>query len=694
MLRRKLFSKYLILILLIFIILKSCLGWPMEKVIQVIRYFGFTLIPELFILFFIISLSFLIGNKLLSVFRLNWNSFLEESLISLGLGFGIIAFANFILGHFGLLYSWLYWVILIILLPKTFSHIYSFGSRLRDKIPDLTSIKRSKFELGLIIILLIHIFMAVTLSMVPDRGEGSAVHLAMASYYRMHHGIVHIPFMFYGEQPHLTEMIWLSCIMLLKSSVLCKLMNFTAYLLVLGTIYAISRRILSRKYALLGCAIFSITTEIIFVYFHTCKEEFFLTFFTLLSFLVLLSYFKERKIGYLFLLTIILGYATGCKLLFGFIPSLAIIPLLLSREIVAHKKHRWKVISSCILISVSVIILAFPWYMRQQIYHHSLFYPLKPIKTVTTGDRSSVGFIEEDQEAFTVKSDQLVFRHTIPFRGSRGDKVKGIVKGYFLFLWRMVNEPKSFGGTSASILFLILLPGLLFLKHPLPNEYKYLLLFGLLLYTLNFLCPAMIQRFFPLMAVLSMICAYIYYNLSKASRAINLFLLLIVGTILITLTITKNINHKVISGFKSYWPVAFGAETRKEHLERTTYGTCSTANFISENLTKDAKLFFYALAQGFYYENDYIWGDKLHAGEFMQYSRMNCAEDLLRRLHSLGITHLVISAGYWPPRKGYNEENIHAWVKQIAAQYSTKLFEDKYISLYEIDYSKKVGAGE
>lgn len=683
------YIKTIILVILVFIVLKNCLGWPMEKVLQVIKYFGVILIPELFILLSIISLAYFIGNKIQNTFHVEYDSILEEFLISIGLGFGIIAFVNFILGHFHLLYSWIYWLVLIILMPKIFYCMYLFISQLKRKGINYFNTGRSNLEISLVIILLIHLFVALTISLVPDYSEGATVHLTIGSYYKMKHAIVHIPFMFYAEQPHLTEMIQLTCIMLLKSTVLCKLLNFIIYLLVLGTIYAISRRILPKIYALLGCAIFAISVGGICSIFYTFKEEVFLTLFTLLSFLILLVYFRKRKYIYLFLFVIMLGYVSGCKILFGFIPVLAMIPLFLFIELLENKRYRQKTILTCILILISVTILAIPWYIRQLVYHGNLFYPLSPFKTLTTGDRSAVGFFEDEHVVYNNDTNQFVFRHTTPFQGTIGDKLVGFAKGYCLFLWRMVREPKSFNGDSSSILFLILLPGLLFLNRPIAKEFKYFLLLGLFLYTLNYLCPATISRFYPLMVVLSVISAYVYYNLSRTSRVVNNFLFMIVGVVLVTFTITRNINHKVMSGFKHYWPVVFGVETREEFLQREAYGSYSTAKFVSKKLPKDAKLFFYALDTGFYYdENDYIWGDKIHAGEFIGYSKMNCAEDLLRRLDSLGITHIVLSSGYWPPRKGYNEENIHSWVKEIVGNYCAKLFEDKYISLYEIYYTE------
>jgi hypothetical protein len=142
----------------------------------------------------------------------------------------------------------------------------------------------------------------------------------------------------------------------------------------------------------------------------------------------------------------------------------------------------------------------------------------------------------------------------------------------------------------------------------------------------------------------------------------------------------------MIGGLKSYWKVSVGLEPRDSYMKREAYGSYSCAEFAAKNLPKGSKFFFYALDTGLYYENDYFWGDKLHAGSFMRYSSMRSYLDMLSRLRELGATHMVVSSGYWPPRKGYNEENIHTWVKEISLSCSRKLFEDKYISLYELDY--------
>lgn len=165
---------------------------------EICRYLFSALVPEFIALIIILGFVFLLGNRIIALLHFRRSSLLDELLFSFGAGFFVLAFINFILGLFGLLYQWLYWASLVISLPFIFNCAKDFYLRLKaSSVSEASPHRFSKdwISRALILMLFLHFCAAFLLTLVPDFGEGASVHLSIAGYYRFHHRIVHIPFM-------------------------------------------------------------------------------------------------------------------------------------------------------------------------------------------------------------------------------------------------------------------------------------------------------------------------------------------------------------------------------------------------------------------------------------------------------------------------------------------------------------------
>ncbi len=646
-------------------------GWGYGNILNVLGFWTTNLIPELCLLFYFILLSFAIGGMILSRIGIKTKSLLDNFLLSTGMGFGIIGVLVYLMAHLGILYKWVFIVIFFgagILLWK---RIWQCLIQIKNSNKNYWNNELNPVLLIALFCLVVHLFLGLALSLTPEvNTDATAYHLALPNYYIMNHRIVHMGFMFYGEWPHLSEMLNMVMLIFIKSSVLCKLLQFTFFSLSLMAIYSIARAVMPAAFAIMASAVFASIYRVLF-YLYTTKEEFFLTFFSLLCFMALVYYIKNGEKRWLIPLALYSGFTIGCKLLFGLVPVFCIFVIVvwtIFRKKIPH-------ITSSFLKYI-LIILAFSsiWYMRQIVYYGEPFYPIS-LLTITKGDRSAIGSLDDP----TVNVNQLVFRHNMPKEHTLAKFVGHVVKGYFLFPWRLTADEESFAGVT-SIFFIVLLPGILLVKRPFPEEIKYGLLYGLLLLTCYFFSPAEIGRYFPLFAILSVICVYILANL--ITRLSGKIILIIVSVTIIVFTIL-NIRHNIIGGFFNQAPVALGIEKRGDYLKQRTYGVYETAEYINRNLTQGTRLFLFPLITGFYIDRLYVWGDPAHADKVMRYDEMKSASDLLSRLNELGITYILVDTN-WKPRANKLEPSVYQWVDEVIKKNGVEVFNRMSMHLYHL----------
>ena len=587
------------------------------------------------------------------------------------MGFGIIGVLVYLMAHLGILYKWVFIAIFFgagILLWK---RIWQCLIQIKNGIYNCCNNKLNPVFLIALFCLVVHLFLGLALSLTPEvNTDATAYHLALPNYYIMNHRIVHMDFMFYGEWPHLSEMLNMVMLIFIKSSVLCKLLQFTFFSLSLMAIYSIARAVMSAPFAIMASTIFASIYRVLF-YLYTIKEEFFLTFFSLLCFIALVYYIKNGEKRWLIPLALYSGFTIGCKLLFGLVPVLCIFVIVvwtIFRKKIPHTT------SSFLKYLLIILVFSSIWYMRQIVYYGEPFYPVS-LLTITKGDRTAIGSLDNP----TVNVNQLVFRHNMPKEHTLTKFILHVVKGYLLFPWRLTADEESFAGVT-SILFIVLLPGILLIKRPFPEEIRYGLLYGLLLLTCYFFSPAEIGRYFPLFAILSVICAYILVNLITGLSG-KIILIIVSGTIIV-FTIF-NIRHNIIGGFFNQAPVALGIEKREDYLKQRTYGVYQTAEYVNQNLPKDSRLFLFPLITGFYIDRLYIWGDPAHANNLMRYDEMKSTLDLLSRLNELGITYILVDTN-WKPRANRLEPSVYQWVDEVIKKNGVEVFNKMSMHLYHL----------
>jgi len=652
-------------------------------IMQIFKFFAFELALDLVVVAVFLSVSYCLGARLLKFFKFPEENLTEVIFFSFSAGFGLLAFVTFILGHLHLLYSWVFWLLSLAILLLCRNDLINLLKRIRSEL-SFSSRKPSLTTWCASIIIGVHIFYGLSLALLPEYNtDATYEHLAIGSLYKYHHRIIPILFMLKGEWPHLTEMLHLFATMLIKSSPVNDLINYSFYLSFLFGVYIICRRFLKPRFALLGCAIFSVSSKVLMAQLTMVKEEFLLSLFFLSAFLAFLKYARSKKFRDVAFVVLFLGFATGTKIIYGFFPLIAIVSLFLVVAVYEKIFSFKRIVLTSISMVAFVLLMALPWYGGQIVHHHNFFYPMHPFHTFASGDVSAMG-----SDPRLPKVNQLAFRRFLPENPNPVQLIAGITKGYILLLWRMAAEPDYFGGerVTISFSFIIIFGFILLIRRPHPRDAVYTGVLAVLLYTLFFFSLSSIRRMLPLPAVMSIVCAYVVQNVRVNRKRIGCFLLTVVFLVLCYDVVDKFVKEKPFGGIGSFWPVLVGIETRRERLIKETYGATLTSEFIDNYLPKNAKLFFYPIAPGYHFNKNYIWGDKLQAGNYIGYSAMKGPEDLLVRLRQLGITHMVVDKGFWRTRPHYQEEEIENWIVEITQRYSFFMFRDRHFSVYQLQY--------
>ena len=99
---------------------------------------------------------------------------------------------------------------------------------------------------------------------------------------------------------------------------------------------------------------------------------------------------------------------------------------------------------------------------------------------------------------------------------------------------------------------------------------------------------------------------------------------------------------------QSTYSYVCGNETREQYLERTL-GIYSAQEWINETLPGSAKVALYGDTRGFYLDRDYVWADPGHNTVFS--GKIDSVDELIRCLHSRGVTHALVDYGISFPRR-------------------------------------------
>jgi hypothetical protein len=347
-------------------------------------------------------------------------------------------------------------------------------------------------------------------------------HLTLPKIYLINHSIFHIPggLLYYSDMPKLTEMLYIGGLSI-TNEVFAKAIHFSFGLLILFSIYQISRKFLSKKYSLIAVLIFYsslvVGWESVTAYVDLAR-----TFFELLAFWGFMNWFEDKKMKWLIISGVMMGFAITTKLVA--IGSLPIFLLLFAYYAYAKKEKILTVTKKFLMFVFFSSLIPLPWFVFSFVNTGNPFYPYFSNIPVDSG------------QSFTMPNFLFVFKDF-----------------YNLFL--NLSDP-------ISPLFLILLPIIFLVLKKSNIKIKFFAIYTFSSIVIWYLTQELRGGRFimPYLPVFSVLAAYAVEKL-KDKRLKSIILIAIVAVSL------SSIFYRGLAN-KKFLPVILGMETKSEFLTK------------------------------------------------------------------------------------------------------------------------------
>jgi len=620
------------------------------------------------LLLMILLVAYFLGKKFLKWLKIDFEFFLEETVFSVGLGFGILAYMTLFLGLLGLLYTPLFYGLLGVIF--VFAIVEILTSRKQIVKSNLATSPGSQFGfeyLPIWILLGSFVLLNFIMSFTPELFYDSLVyHLGAPNYYVIKHKICEMPYNVGSYYPFNMEMLY-TLGLLLKEEALPKLLHFSFGILCLGAIFSFSKRYFTRLVGGIACAIFY-SIPLLAMNSWVTGNDVALSYFFVLSIYALINYFGPETssinttppIRWLILSAIFSGIAMGTKYT-GLFTVFGILILIATYEHFKRKKRFSEITKEILIFGVVVVATMSPWLIKNLIDTGN---PIYPILYKWFG------------------SENLIINPTSGVFPGGLESLK--LKEFFLSPWILTMKGQD-SLTFIGPMFLLLIPIVFFVKK--KRLINYLLLFFISTYIPWGMATFKTRYLLPALAALSIVIAWSMVNLVKwipkyLGRLIPIIFAIFMGTNLYSVLMIMNFCYNPFN-------VLTGLETRSHYLSLTRpsypYPSYEAFKYINENLPKDVKIMLIGEAKVHYLKRDFIFNDVHNFTPIVEWTKVSKnGDELYRKIKEEEVTHILINTfeairtllfGYL----NWNEEEI-----KIFDQFWQKYVEEIYTGNYGV----------
>lgn len=539
----------------------------------------------------LVGIATALGIKLLAAFRLNTR--VEAFLYGAGLGLGILAYLTFFLGLLGLLYSWVIYPVLLVLAAGC-------GKELKTCWPIKLG-RPQKVSIVLGLVLGLHLLFNFSGALAPPTtSDALAYHLALPRRYAVQHAIGYVPANLYAHWPATIEMLYLLGL-LVHGEIAASLLNFFLGLLTAGTLYILARRYLHSTGALLAVTLFYASPLVTFESSAT-DVELGQAFFATLALCSFDTWRFQKENRWLFLSALFAGLCAASKLNGLFL----ILVLVLLLAFISRRAVLSQVVKRGMLFLSTAILVALPWYLKSWLMAGNPFWPWL--------------FGGRDWNAFSAFISWVEHRQY----GLGYD-----LKNLLLAPWNLTMRARSFGLGAGGFgpLLLTFVPVSIFL-HPQAGFFlAYCGLFSLAW----FWSSQQLRLLLPILPALALLAALTICRLSSFRALRPATVVILALGLLYSQTVNLTYNAQ-------FWPVVFGWQSEESFLAAKLGFRYNAYEKLNQILPPAAKV----LSNDrdcYYLERDYLWADPALQG-VIDYAAYRSPEELLARLHDLGITHV------------------------------------------------------
>jgi 4-amino-4-deoxy-L-arabinose transferase-like glycosyltransferase len=603
------------------------------------------------LLFFcwIFILSLVLGNKALSLLK-NLELFsLEEFILSIALGFGIISLLTFSLAITHLLYTKIIYTAFIAItvifakdILNTCTKIYI---KTRHSLRTIQKFNISPIVAALTSIVLIMVFVNFLGMLAPENSyDGLNYHLTVPKFYIINHGIINLPNIFQSYFAKSIEMLYLLGL-IFAGQITAKLFSFAFGILMILAIICIGKRFFSLKAGILGAILFYTCPQVgcLSVTVYTELAACFYIFTTLLTFLI---WQENKKRTLLFLCGILAAFTLAVKL-YAFLTLFCMGLLIIFLDWQYTKNNRKKFLLDLLTFVCPILVLTFPWFW--------------------------VTYLQTGNPVFPFFN--AIFKSSLmPIANSFMDlKTFGMgnhIKDFLLLPWNVTYHSAAFGterNGSMGIVFLIALPAFFLLRK--SNIIKMLVLISVGSIAIWFFIGQYARYLMPEFALFSLLAAYLLChffdknNLAYQKKLQALLLIYMFFTTIVYLNLNKNIPSEV----------ALGIESHEQYLTRTIR-TYPAAQYLNKHYNPNyIKVFLFGSEDRYYIDAMTYNNNSLN----MAFDFPSDSNQLVDYLRQKGITHVLVDIKKKEIAKAVGEALVKGGKTQIE-------FSDKNVTLYKI----------
>lgn len=583
---------------------------------------------------------------------------LERGLIAFGLGLGLLAYGVLLLGLFHLLYpvAGLLWVCLLAMLGGN-QHILMVRT-LRAWRP----MRLPWWGWGLTalfavfgIIALIGVY-APPVMFLPGvnatEWDSLSYHLADPELFLRLHRVVSLPW-----QPHsnfaFTSEMWFTLALMAHGSV--PLAKWFSWACAVGTalgVYAIGGRHLTPRVGLWAALLF-VSTPLAFWEAGTAYIDGATAFFATVALLCVMAGLRTRQRAWLWVGAVQAGFALSTKA-----TALAPLVVLAAGLLVWEWQQRSPFGATRLTLgwSLLALLVGSPWYLKSWVctgnpiypYFYSLFggrwwgphwaASYAAANNPGLGHSLSAALLLPWNVTMALLPGHVVGGpHTQPFNEFPSPLLAlspVLLAALFFPVFGLGNVPKVVKALAVYALLTTLLwfTQTQFVRFLLPLLPVYCLLAA---WTL---CCAIAARTFSGYALASLVAASVFWSLSVGGGWASL-----------------------------QWPVVSGEQTRSAYLTRYN-ATFPAMQFVNHSLPPQAKIALFGDPLGFGCDHPYLWADQ---SGYVLTPQVSSPGTLLRRLHALGVTDVLVNTHFFPLTPG---NNASGWLYALTASQSAPLY--------------------
>lgn len=621
---------------------------------------------ELIFFLFIAVAAVSAGLRILRGMRVVCHSLAEELAFSFGLGMGGLALGIMVLGLSHLLYEASLYALLLVFGIAGGKELIGVAGRFRGKTPRVR-LPSGFFYTSLVVIVTAGLLINLTRALTPAHGavDPLAYHLALPKIFLKKH--------FLSFEPSITGALYPSNISMLfalgiglRGAILAQVIHFFLGMGCLGFIVVFCRRHFDIKTGLWSAAIFAFTPVLVF-FAPLGYVDAGLCFFQFLAFWCLFNWLDEADDRVLILGGIFAGLALGSK-------HTAIPMWLVGAGIIAgfslwRRVPVGEVVRRCALWGGTALILAVPWYLRAYFETGNPIWPLANGLFQGTPYKGAfnVGFSFSDGTETTSLLPSL-------------ERVKSLLYWCAMSLWEWTWNLGLGWQKAIGVYFVVFLPGLLIYGR--NRRVLFLTGFCLLYYLLVVLRIDGNPRYsLFLFAFFSIVAGYV--GEQAISGRLKRFRLMI--QLAFCFTLLCNTAH----GFalsKASIDYLLSARSREQFLTENE-GNYRVFRVANKHLSESSVVLLQGIVKGFYCDRFYLWD---HPYQMMiDYGKCERPEDLLQRMHTLGISH-VVRMIYIPTLRirgvGYPQYFADPFHEDFRKRYLKLIYKDESYVLFEVMY--------